>query len=185
MNRPKVIEELVVNVLQDMGEDPQRKGLLETPRRVAESFKELTQGYGLTAGDVIQGAIFDCESQGLVLQKGTEFYSMCEHHLLPFFGQVHLAYIPDGKIVGLSKIGRIIDVFARRLQVQERLTEEIANALDKAIKPKALVVKVEASHFCLMMRGVKKQHGKTITTSLRGLAVTDSDLRREIFAQMD
>lgn len=185
MKRPELIEELVRNVLVEMGENPNRDGLVETPRRVVKSFAELTQGYGLTAGDVIQNAIFDCDSQGLVLQKGTEFFSMCEHHLLPFFGQVHLAYIPDGKIVGLSKIGRLIDVFARRLQVQERLTCDIADAIDRAIKPKALVVKVEASHFCLMMRGVKKQNGKTITTETRGLALQDADLRREIFAQMD
>jgi GTP cyclohydrolase I len=185
MNRPELIEELVKNVLLEMGEDPTRDGLVETPSRVVKSYAELTQGYGKTAGDVIQGAIFACESEGLVLQKGTEFFSMCEHHLLPFFGQVHLAYIPNGKIVGLSKIGRLIDVFARRLQVQERLTDNIADALDKAINPKALIVKVEASHFCLMMRGVKKQNGKTITTGIRGSAVHDADLRREIFAQMD
>lgn len=185
INRPAVIEDLVRNVLDEMGEDPKRNGLVDTPRRVAESFRELTKGYRMTAGDVIQGAIFDCDSNGLVLQKGTEFYSMCEHHLLPFFGEVHLAYIPDGKIIGLSKIGRLIDVFASRLQVQERLTEQIADAVDKAIKPKALVVKVEARHFCLMMRGVKKQSSATITTGLRGLATCDSDMRREIFAQMD
>lgn len=185
MNRPDLIEDLVKSVLHEIGEDPQRNGLIETPKRVAESFRELTCGYRTTAGDVIKGAVFDCESNGLVLQKGTEFYSMCEHHLLPFFGQVHLAYIPSGRIIGLSKIGRIIDVFARRLQVQERLTEEIASAVDFAIKPKALVVKVEARHFCLMMRGVKKQSGNTITTGLRGLAITDADMRREIFAQMD
>lgn len=179
------IEDLVKSVLNEIGENPNRDGLVDTPRRVAESFKELTSGYFMAAGDVIKNAVFECGSKGLVLQKETEFYSMCEHHLLPFFGNVHLAYIPDGKIIGLSKIGRVIDVFARRLQVQERLTEEIASAIDMAIKPKALIVKVEAQHFCLMMRGVKKQTSKTITTGLRGLAITDSDLRREIFGQMD
>ncbi len=185
MNQPELIEDLVRNVLREIGEDENRNGLIDTPRRVVESFDELTSGYHVTAGDVIKGAVFDCDSKGLVLQKGTEFYSLCEHHLLPFFGQVHLGYIPNEKIIGLSKIGRVIDVFARRLQVQERLTEEIATAIDEAIKPKALIVRVEARHFCLMMRGVRKQSGNTITTGLRGLAVTDADMRREIFAQMD
>ena len=119
------------------------------------------------------------------IQKSTEFYSVCEHHLLPFFGEVHLAYVPNGKIIGLSKIGRVIDVFAHRLQVQERLTEELAEAFDKALNPKALAIKIEAQHFCMMMRGVKKQNGKTITTASRGQAVSDADFRREIFGHLD
>src|SRR5688572_3314520 len=119
MNQPEITETLVKKMLLEIGEDPTRAGLLETPKRVAKSFREMTNGYGLSASDVIEKAMFASESKGLVVQKGTEFYSVCEHHLLPFFGEIHLAYVPNGKIIGLSKIGRVIDIFAHRLQVQE------------------------------------------------------------------
>jgi GTP cyclohydrolase I len=184
MNRPESLEHLVKQILLEIGEDPHRVGLLETPRRVAKSLREMTCGYGQSASDVIENAVFASDSSGLVVQKGTEFYSVCEHHLLPFFGEIHLAYVPKGKIIGLSKIGRVIDIFAHRLQVQERLTDELADAFNRVLSPKALAVKVEAQHFCMMMRGVKKQNGKTTTTALRGDALSDVELRREIFSQM-
>jgi GTP cyclohydrolase I len=184
MNRTQSVEELVQKMLLEIGEDPTRQGLVETPRRVAKSFKEMTRGYGQTAGDVIENAMFESDSTGYIIQKGTEFYSVCEHHLLPFFGEVHLAYVPNGRIIGLSKIGRVIDVFAHRLQVQERLTEELADAFEKALNPKVLAIKIEAQHFCMMMRGVKKQNGKTITTATRGSATTDPQVRSEIFSHL-
>lgn len=181
---PESIEEYVRKVLLSINEDPSRPGLLETPRRVSHSFRELTNGYGFSAGDVVENAIFESNSTGLVVQRGTEFYSVCEHHLLPFFGEVHFAYIPDGQIIGLSKIGRVIDVFAHRLQVQERLTEELADAFERVLKPKGLAIRIEAQHFCMMMRGVKKQNGKTISTATRGVVDQDPVLRREVLAEL-
>lgn len=184
MNQPEIIETLVQKMLLEIGENPLRAGLVETPKRVTKSFREMTNGYGMSASDAIENAIFSSENNGLVIQKGTEFYSICEHHLLPFFGEVHFAYVPNGKIIGLSKIGRVIDIFAHRLQVQERLTEELADAFHRALNPKALVIKIEAHHFCMMMRGVKKQNGKTITTASRGDALVDADFRREILSHI-
>jgi GTP cyclohydrolase I len=151
-----------------LGENPDRDGLLKTPERVAKSMRWLTGGYELDVEDVVGDAIFEEPHENMVLVRDIEFYSLCEHHMLPFFGKVHLAYIPDGRIVGLSKLPRLVDMFARRLQVQERLTEEIAGALEQFLKPKGVGVVVEASHLCMMMRGVEKQNSRTITSALRG-----------------
>jgi GTP cyclohydrolase I len=149
-------------------EDPQREGLLKTPERVAKSMQWLTRGYELDVEDVMGEAVFEETHTNMVIVRDIEFYSMCEHHMLPFFGKVHVAYIPDGRIVGLSKLPRVIDVFARRLQVQERLTEEIAQAIETTLRPKGVGVVIEASHLCMMMRGVEKQNSRTITSALRG-----------------
>jgi GTP cyclohydrolase I len=161
-------EDLVRRQLELLGEDPEREGLLKTPERVAKSMQWLTRGYALDVEDVVGGAVFEEAHTNMVLVRDIEFYSLCEHHMLPFFGQVHVAYIPNGKIVGLSKLPRLIEVFARRLQVQERLTEEIAEAIDRMLQPKGVGVVIEAAHLCMMMRGVEKQNSKTITSALRG-----------------
>lgn len=159
---------LVRRQLHLLGEDPGREGLLRTPERVARSLAWLTGGYDTDVRDVIGEGIFDETHEGMVMVRDIEMYSMCEHHMLPFFGKVHVAYIPDGKIVGLSKLPRIVDVFARRLQVQERLTEQIAGAIEDALHPRGVGVVIEAAHLCMMMRGVEKQNSKTITSALRG-----------------
>ena len=161
-------EELVRQQLVLLGENPNREGLLKTPERVAKSMQWLTRGYDLQLEDVVGDAIFEEAHENMVLVRDIEFYSLCEHHMLPFFGQVHVAYIPDRRIIGLSKLPRIVDMHARRLQVQERLTEEIASAIEESLNPKGVGVVVEASHLCMMMRGVEKQNSKTITSALRG-----------------
>jgi GTP cyclohydrolase I len=173
----------VKEILSLLGENPLRSGLKDTPERVALSLLELTSGQGFSALDLLNDAIFPCPSSGMVLQKGLEFYSLCEHHLLPFFGQVHVAYMPDKNIIGLSKVGRIVDIFAKRLQVQENLTHEIAQAINDIVKPKGIAVVVEAQHFCMMMRGIKKQGSTTRTTEYRGSFEADANLRLE-FMQM-
>ena len=165
---PSDYEWLVRQQLGLLGEDPNREGLLKTPERVATSMQWLTRGYGLEVADIIGDAIFEETHENMVLVRDIEFYSLCEHHMLPFFGQVHVAYIPDGRIVGLSKLPRLIDMYARRLQVQERLTEEIASAIEESLHPRGVGVVVEASHLCMMMRGVEKQNSRTITSALRG-----------------
>lgn len=175
----ELIKSGVRDILLGIGEDIGRPGLIDTPKRVAKSFLELTKGMGVTANDAVEEALFPCSIKGVVLQKGLEFYSLCEHHLLPFFGQIHLAYIPDQKIIGLSKAGRVLDVFAQRLQVQENLTEEIATALMNILKPKGLAISIEAQHFCMMMRGIKKQNSATITTDFRGAFADNQELRQE------
>lgn len=162
-----------------MGEDPTREGLLKTPERVAKAMAWLTRGYGMTARDVIGDALFDEEHENMVMVRDIEVYSMCEHHMLPFFGRAHIAYIPSGKIVGLSKLPRVVEVFARRLQVQERLGEQIVDALDQELKPKGVGVVIEAVHLCMMMRGVEKQGSRTITSSLRGSFRDDAKTRAE------
>jgi GTP cyclohydrolase I len=161
-------EGLVRQQLALLGEDPARQGLLKTPERVAKAMQWLTRGYELNVADIIGDAIFEETHENMVLVRDIEFYSLCEHHMLPFFGQVHVAYIPDGRIVGLSKLPRLVDMYARRLQVQERLTEEIASAIDVSLHPRGVGVVVEASHLCMMMRGVEKQNSRTITSALRG-----------------
>jgi GTP cyclohydrolase IA len=162
-----------------LGEDPEREGLLKTPERVATSMQWLTRGYGLTAADVVGDAVFSEDHSNMVLVRDIEMYSMCEHHMLPFFGKVHLAYIPNGKIVGLSKLPRIVEVFARRLQVQERLTEQIAAAIEEVLAPRGVGVVIEAVHLCMMMRGVEKQSSRTITSALRGTFRDDGRTREE------
>jgi len=161
-------EDLVRQQLALLGEDPNREGLLKTPERVAKSMRWLTRGYELQVEDVVGDAIFEEAHENMVLVRDIEFYSLCEHHMLPFFGQVHVAYIPNRRIIGLSKLPRLVDMHARRLQVQERLTEEIASAIEESLNPKGVGVVVEASHLCMMMRGVEKQNSRTITSALRG-----------------
>jgi GTP cyclohydrolase I len=172
-------ETLVRRQLELIGEDPSREGLLATPRRVARSLTWLTQGYNHTAEEVIGKGVFKEDHDNMIMVRDIELYSMCEHHMLPFFGKAHVAYIPNGKIVGLSKIPRIVDVFARRLQVQERLTEEIAEGLCSVLEPSGVGVVIEAYHLCMMMRGVQKQNSKTITSALRGVFREDPKTRDE------
>jgi GTP cyclohydrolase I len=155
-------------MLELIGEDSQRDGLLKTPERVAKSMAWLTRGYAMDVADVIGDAVFEETHESMVLVRDIELYSMCEHHMLPFFGKAHIAYVPDGRIVGLSKLPRVVEVFARRLQVQERLTDQIADALEHVLKPKGVGVVLECSHLCMMMRGVEKQNSQTITSALRG-----------------
>jgi GTP cyclohydrolase I len=179
-NEPsKEFQDLIRRQLELVGEDPGREGLLATPRRVARSLTWLTQGYNHTAREVIGNGVFEEEHDNMIMVRDIELYSMCEHHMLPFFGKAHVAYIPNGKIVGLSKIPRIVDVFARRLQVQERLTEEIAEGLCSVLQPSGVGVVIEAYHLCMMMRGVQKQNSKTITSALRGVFREDPKTRDE------
>jgi GTP cyclohydrolase I len=174
------LEATVRQQLQMIGEDPAREGLLDTPRRVAKSLRWLTQGYRTCVEDVVGTGVFQSEGhKNMVMVRDIELYSLCEHHMLPFFGKAHVAYIPSDRIVGLSKIPRIVDVFARRLQVQERLTEQIASALDDVLKPTGVGVVIEAFHLCMMMRGVEKQNSKTITSAVRGAFKDDAKTREE------
>jgi GTP cyclohydrolase I len=175
----KEFEELVRRELELLGEDPAREGLLRTPARVARALKWMTQGYGSSAKEVVGNGIFKEEHDNMIMVRDIELYSMCEHHMLPFFGKAHVAYIPNGKIVGLSKIPRIVDVYAQRLQVQERLTEQIAEGLCSVLQPAGVGVVIEAYHLCMMMRGVQKQNSKTITSALRGAFREDPKTRDE------
>jgi GTP cyclohydrolase IA len=172
-------QELIREQLRQLGEDPGREGLLRTPERVEKSLKWLTRGYELSVDDVIGSAVFDEDHHNMVLVRDIEMYSLCEHHMLPFFGKVHIAYIPNGKIVGLSKLPRIVEVFARRLQVQERLTEQIAQALQEVLRPQGVGVVIEAMHLCMMMRGVEKQNSRTITSAVKGVFREDLRTREE------
>ncbi len=158
----------VKDILSGLGEDPSRDGLLKTPERYEKAMRFLTSGYQADVDKLINGALFDVDYDEMVVVKDIEFFSMCEHHMLPFYGKAHVAYVPNGKVVGLSKIPRIIDVFARRLQVQERMTQEIAHTLMDVLQPRGVGVIVEARHFCMMMRGVEKQHSSTATSSMLG-----------------
>ncbi len=171
--------ELVRELLARLGEDPDREGLLRTPDRVTDSLKWLTRGYRQSVEDVIGTAIFNEDHHNMVVVKDIELYSMCEHHMLPFFGKMHVAYIPNGRILGLSKVPRIVEVFARRLQVQERLTEQIAAAIQDVLQPEGVGVVCEAYHLCMMMRGVEKQNSKTITSAMKGVFLEDLKTREE------
>ena len=173
------VQEIYAELLKRIGEDPTRDGLLSTPKRMEKSMRFLTQGYLQSADEVLHDALFDVDYDEMVMVKDIEFYSMCEHHLLPFFGKAHIAYVPQGKVVGLSKIPRIVDVFARRLQVQERLTQQIAEAIEEAIQPQGVGVVIEAQHLCMMMRGVQKQSSLTVTSSMRGVFKTQLQTRNE------
>jgi GTP cyclohydrolase I len=165
-----------------IGEDPAREGLLKTPDRVAAAMQWMTRGYGQTAEEVVGDALFSEDHENMVVVRDIEFYSMCEHHMLPFFGKAHIAYIPDGRVVGLSKLPRIVEVFARRLQVQERLTDQIAGAIEDVLSPLGVGVVVEAQHLCMMMRGVEKQGSTTITSAVRGSFRTDPRTRDEFMS---
>lgn len=173
------IESAVRDILLEIGENPDRQGLVKTPNRVARMFDELTAGYRADTEKLINGALFDVAYDEMVVVKDIEFYSLCEHHMLPFFGKAHVAYIPDGKVIGLSKIPRIVEMFARRLQVQERMTSEIAQLIDGVLEPKGVAVVVEGAHMCAMMRGVKKSETNMTTTSMLGEFREDRDLKNE------
>jgi GTP cyclohydrolase IA len=173
------LQELVREMLLRLGEDPGRQGLQKTPERVDKSLTWLTRGYDLSVDTVLGDALFDEDHHNMVIVKDIEMYSLCEHHMLPFFGKVHVAYIPNGRIVGLSKVPRIVEVFARRLQVQERLTAQIAQALSDVLQPQGVGVIIEAHHLCMMMRGVEKQNSKTITSAMHGVFLSDLRTRDE------
>ncbi len=176
------LEDIYAKILMQIGEDPSRGGLIKTPRRAATALSFLTQGYDQNIKEILNGAIFDEEYDDMIIVKNIEFYSLCEHHILPFFGNCHVGYIPTKKIIGLSKIPRIVDMFARRLQVQERLTDQIARAIDEALQPLGVAVVIEAQHMCMMIRGVEKQNSKTITNVMLG-AFRDKDSTRAEFMQ--
>ena len=175
----KKVESKVHSILEEIGEDPKREGLVRTPERVAKAYEYLTSGYSKDISEVLNDAIFEEKYDEMVIVKDIDFFSMCEHHMLPFYGKVHVAYIPNGKIVGLSKIPRLVDVFARRLQVQERMTQEIANVIDEYLNPDGVGVVAEAYHMCMMMRGVEKQNSYTLTSAMHGEFKNDARTRGE------
>ena len=172
-------ERLVHAMIERLGEDPGREGLLRTPLRVAKAMDFLTSGYTMTVGDVVRDAIFAVDSEEMVIVKDVEFYSLCEHHMLPFFGRAHVGYLPRKRVIGLSKIARVVDVFARRLQVQEQLTVQVAEGLMEVLEPYGVAVVLEASHFCMMMRGVQKQNSQTVTSAMLGTFREDPRTRAE------
>ncbi len=172
-------EDLVAEMILRLGDDPEREGMRKTPKRVAKSLAFLTEGYHKRPQEVVGDALYEQSHQNMVLVKDIELYSLCEHHLLPFFGKAHIAYIPDGHILGLSKLARLVEVYARRFQVQERLTEQIAQAVWETTRPQGVAVVVEAYHLCMMMRGVQKQNSKTITSAMRGAFLDDQRTRDE------
>jgi len=173
------MKDLIREILIKIGENPDREGLILTPERVENAYEFLTSGYNQNIEDIVNNAIFESENNEMIIVKEIEFYSLCEHHLLPFFGKCHIAYIPDKKIIGLSKLSRIVDVFSRRLQIQERLTTLIAEAIDEVLAPLGVGVVMEAMHFCMMMRGVQKQNSYAVTSALRGMFKSDSRTRNE------
>ncbi|MBQ7675781.1 MAG: GTP cyclohydrolase I FolE [Campylobacter sp.] len=174
-------ENLVKQMLEILGEDSSREGLLKTPARVAKAYEFLTSGYSQNPKDVLNDALFSSSNNEMVLIKDIEFYSLCEHHLLPIIGRVHVAYIPNGKVVGLSKIPRMVNIFARRLQIQEQMTEQIATAIQEVIKPLGVGVVVQARHMCVEMRGVQKINSLTTTSALRGIFIKNANTRKEFF----
>ncbi|MBO7369468.1 MULTISPECIES: GTP cyclohydrolase I FolE [unclassified Campylobacter] len=174
-------ENLVKQMLEILGEDSNREGLLKTPARVAKAYEFLTSGYSQNPKDVLNDALFSSSNNEMVLIKDIEFYSLCEHHLLPIIGRVHVAYIPNGKVVGLSKIPRMVNIFARRLQIQEQMTEQIANAIQEVVKPLGVGVVVQARHMCVEMRGVQKINSLTTTSALRGIFIKNANTRKEFF----
>jgi len=176
---PSQFQQAVARMLSELDPDPAREGLRDTPRRVEKAFRFYTEGYGRDPRKIIGDALYEAETDEMVVVKDIEVYSLCEHHLAPFFGRAHVAYIPSDKIVGLSKLARVVDIFARRLQVQERLTMQVANAIDEVLKPRGVAVVIEASHLCMMMRGVEKQNSSTITSCLLGLFRKDERTRTE------
>ncbi len=181
MNKEEEFEQAISKVLELLGEDPKREGLLKTPSRVAKALKFLTEGYDQDPEEILGEALFTTSNDEMVLVRDIEFYSMCEHHMLPIIGRAHVAYIPDGKVVGLSKIPRIVNVYARRLQIQEQMTEQIADAILNTIKPKGVAVVVHARHMCMEMRGVQKINSTTVSSALRGLFKSDERTRSEFY----
>ena len=181
MEKTQEFEKAVTKILELVGEDPQREGLLKTPQRVAKAFEFLTEGYRQDPKEILEQALFTTSNDEMVLVRDIEFYSMCEHHMLPIIGRAHVAYIPDGKVVGLSKIPRIVNVYARRLQIQEQMTEQIADAISETIKPKGVAVVLHARHMCMEMRGVEKINSTTVSSALRGLFKKDERTRNEFY----
>lgn len=179
MSNTNEMEEHYRSIIEELGEDPLREGLLKTPERVTKAMKYLTHGYEINPDDIVNQAIFHEEYSEMVLVKDIDIYSMCEHHMLPFFGKAHIAYIPDGKIVGLSKLPRVVDAYSRRLQVQERLTIEIRDCIQRTLSPKGVAVVIECSHMCMQMRGVQKQNSATTTSAFTGLFLNNDATRRE------
>jgi len=177
-------QEIYRELLRRIGEDPARDGLAQTPERVEKAMAFLTQGYTMDVATVLNDALFEVEYDEMVMVRDVEFYSLCEHHLLPFFGKVHVAYVPSGRVIGLSKIPRLVEMYSRRLQVQERLTTQIADAIAQAIEPQGVGVIVEAQHLCMMMRGVEKQHSATVTSAMRGVFKTQMQTREEFLSLM-
>jgi GTP cyclohydrolase I len=169
-------------VLEALGEDPEREGLLKTPERSARAWRDLTKGYRADVAKIVNGALFDVNYDEMVIVRDIEFYSLCEHHLLPFLGKVHVAYLPDKKVIGLSKIPRIVDVFARRFQIQERMTQQIAETIQELVQPRGVGVICEARHFCMMMRGVEKQHSGTTTSAMLGAFRDNRETRNELLS---
>ncbi len=181
MDNQIAFEDAVTKILELIGEDPQREGLLKTPHRVAKAFAFMTEGYHQDPKAILSKALFQSSNDEMVLVRDIEFYSMCEHHLLPIIGRAHIAYIPNGKVVGLSKIPRIVNVFARRLQIQEQMTEQIADAISETICPKGVAVVLQARHMCMEMRGVEKINSATVSSALRGLFKSDERTRNEFY----
>ncbi|MGP1485763.1 MAG: GTP cyclohydrolase I FolE [Campylobacter sp.] len=182
MSQSVKFEKCVTDMLEIIGENPNREGLVKTPQRVFKAYEFLTSGYALDPKTVLNDALFESSNNEMVLVRDIEFYSLCEHHLLPFFGRVHVAYIPNKKVVGLSKIPRMVDIFARRLQIQEQLTEQIAEAISDVISPKGVGVVIEARHMCVEMRGVQKINSTTTTSALRGAFLKNAETRKEFFS---
>jgi GTP cyclohydrolase I len=173
------MQEIIRQLLAELGEDPSREGLLDTPKRVEKALRFLTSGYTADVDNVLNNALFTVDYNEMVIVKDIDFYSLCEHHLLPFFGRVHIAYIPSGKVIGLSKIPRLVEVFARRLQIQERMTNQIANTIREKIDPLGVAVVIEATHLCMAMRGVEKQNSYAITSAMKGVFQNDARTRME------
>ena len=176
------MEKLIREMLVQIGEDPDREGLVKTPERVASAWEEIAGGYGIDAGAMVRGALFEAEGKEMILVNDIDFFSVCEHHMLPFFGKAHVAYIPNGKIVGLSKMARVVDAFARRLQVQERMTRQIAHAIEHHLEPQGVAVVIEAQHLCMMMRGVEKQNSLATTSTMVGAFKENTATRMEFFS---
>jgi len=181
MNKEKEFEAAITKVLELLGEDPDREGLVKTPKRVAKALQFLTEGYHQDPKEILNQALFGSTNDEMVVVRDIEFYSMCEHHMLPIIGRAHVAYIPDGKVVGLSKIPRIVNVFARRLQIQEQMTEQIADAISETINPKGVAIVLHARHMCMEMRGVQKINSTTVSSALRGLFKSDQRTRNEFY----
>ena len=184
MARKEAIEEAVREILSNVGEDPDRQGLLQTPNRIARMYDEILAGYHVDPVALVNDALFDVEYDEMIVVKDIEFFSMCEHHMLPFFGRAHVAYIPDKKVIGLSKIPRIVEMFARRLQVQERMTQQIAELIDEVLSPLGVGVVVEGSHMCSMMRGVKKENARMVTSAMVGNFKENSKTRNEFMEHL-